>query len=89
MLAETHQFYFAFENSLCNEYVTEKFFNAMLVDMIPVVMNGANMSKIAPPNSYIDVKNFDSIKGNSFCVLTVKPMLLISRPGELFTKSFF
>ena len=33
--------------------------------MIPVVMNGADMSKIAPQNSYIDVKDFPAIKGDN------------------------
>ena len=35
--------------------------------MIPVVMNGANMSNIAPKNSYIDIKDFETIAGNKYC----------------------
>ena len=67
LLGETFQFYLAFENSLCDDYVTEKFFNVLLADMIPVVMNGANMSSIAPKNSYIDLKDFETIKGERYC----------------------
>ena len=28
--------------------------------MIPVVLNGANMSRVAPPHSYINVRDFNS-----------------------------
>ena len=58
------QFYLSFENSLCADYITEKFFKVLQYNVIPVVMNGANMSTIAPPNSYIDMKDFANIKGN-------------------------
>ena len=50
---------------MCDGYVTEKFFNILRADMIPVVMNGADMSKIVPQNSYIDVRDFPTIKGDS------------------------
>ena len=30
--------------------------------MIPVVLNGANMSSIAPPHSFINVQDFSSTK---------------------------
>ena len=42
--------------------MTEKFFNILHYDVIPVVLNGANMSDIAPPHSYIDVQDFNSTK---------------------------
>jgi hypothetical protein len=69
LLGQTFQFHLSFENSLCEDYVTEKFFNAMGSGMIPVVLNGANMSRIAPTHSYIDVKDFTTIRGNlKFCI---------------------
>ena len=30
--------------------------------MIPIVLNGADMKKIAPPHSYINVEDFNSTK---------------------------
>ena len=53
----------AFENSLCVDYITEKFFKVLNYDVIPVVLNGVNMSAIAPDNSYIDLKDFEDISG--------------------------
>ena len=70
LLGQTYQFFLAFENSICNDYISEKLFNVLHTDMIPVVLNGANMSQIAPEHSYIDVKNFATIEGKSKSVPT-------------------
>ena len=57
------QFYFSFENSLCSDYITEKFWKVLDYNVIPVVLNGVNMTKFAPQNSYIDIKDFSNISG--------------------------
>ncbi|XP_067130741.1 alpha-(1,3)-fucosyltransferase C-like [Centruroides vittatus] len=53
-----YKFYLSFENSICKDYVTEKFFQILQYDMVPVVYGGADYKKIAPPNSYIDALQF-------------------------------
>lgn len=60
MLMKNYKFYLAFENSVCTDYVTEKLFNILNYDVIPIVYGGANYAHILPPNSYIDVRNFTS-----------------------------
>ena len=60
-------FYLAFENSLCRDYITEKFRKIITSDSltIPVVLGGYSMEDyeiVAPPKSYIDVRNFTSAK---------------------------
>jgi alpha-1,3-fucosyltransferase len=58
-LAETHPFYLAFENSLCQDYVTEKY--ALVITnsrMIPVVFS--KNSNLYIPNSFIDANSFSS-----------------------------
>ena len=57
------QFYLSVENSLCEDYVTEKFWKVLSYNTIPVLLNGANMTRHAPPNSYIDIRDFSSVKG--------------------------
>ena len=37
-------FYLAFENSKCDDYVTEKFFATAKMDIVPIVMGGSNYS---------------------------------------------
>jgi len=58
---QIYKFYLAFENSLCEEYVTEKFYNALKSNMIPIVYGSADYRSIAPPNSFIDVRDFESV----------------------------
>ncbi|KAK6042855.1 hypothetical protein COOONC_19640 [Cooperia oncophora] len=38
-LTATHRFYIAFENSLCRNYITEKFFHRVSQLMIPIVLD--------------------------------------------------
>ena len=58
-----YKFYLAFENSFCEDYVSEKFSETILDGhTVPIVMGGANYKKIALPNSYIDVNDFDTIE---------------------------
>jgi len=80
LLGKTYPFYLAFENSLCEDYVTEKFFSALRSNMIPVVYNGANMSGIAPAHSYIDVKDFKTVRelGNYLQQVHSNPALFAS-----------
>ena len=58
MFEQNYKFYLAFENSLCEDYVTEKLFETLNYYIVPVVMAGADLENLAPPNSYIDVRNF-------------------------------
>ena len=58
-----YKFYLAFENSLCDEYVTEKFFYALhSAQIIPIVLGWARYDHYIPPSGYIDVRNFTSPK---------------------------
>ena len=60
LLERDYMFYLAFENSKCNDYVSEKFFATLEMDIVPIVVGGANYSAIAPPGSYIDANDFSS-----------------------------
>jgi alpha-1,3-fucosyltransferase len=60
MLESNYKFYLSFENSICPDYVTEKFFKIMsLRDIVPVVYGGANYAELAPEHSYIDALRFE------------------------------
>ena len=61
MFNSTYKFYLSFENSICPDYVTEKLFKILDYNIIPVVLNGANMADFLPPKSYIDANSFESV----------------------------
>ena len=59
-----YRFYLAFENSICSEYITEKYWNTLNSDAynIPIAL-GASLQeyeKYSPPNSYLHTRNFSS-----------------------------
>ena len=62
MIERDYKFYLSFENGICEDYLTEKVWNALQRFLVPVVMAGGNLPKMLPPNSYIDVANFTSPK---------------------------
>ena len=61
-LVKKYKFYLAFENTICTDYVTEKFWNALKRGMVPIAMGTsvANYEQLAPPNSFLHVDNFTS-----------------------------
>lgn len=62
-LIDQYLFYLSFENSNCEEYVTEKlWWNAYHKNAIPIVMGSSRDSykKLLPPDSYINIEEFAS-----------------------------
>ena len=57
-IEQTYKFYLSFENSICNDYVTEKFFLLMQRRIVPVVYGGADYGRLAPPHSFINARDF-------------------------------
>jgi hypothetical protein len=66
MIKRNYAFYLAFENRLCKDYITEKFWiDALLNYAIPVVRGGLTKNdyiSVAPPHSFINVEDFSSPK---------------------------
>ena len=61
MVEQKYRFYLSFENSLCDDYVTEKFFRMMHFTVLPVTYGGTDLDKYgAPPHSHIDAMKFGS-----------------------------
>ena len=53
-----YKFYFAFENSICKDYITEKFFGILNYNIIPVVLGGGNYSLFIPKSGYINALDY-------------------------------
>ena len=53
-----YRFYLSFENDICQDYITEKAFNALKLNTIPVILSGANLSSSLPPHSAINALDY-------------------------------
>ena len=49
-ISSQYWFYLAFENSICNDYITEKFWRSLDLEVVPIVMGGGNYTRDAPKN---------------------------------------
>jgi alpha-1,3-fucosyltransferase len=60
LISKEYKFYFSFENSICTDYITEKFFHILKYDIIPVVLGGGNYEYYIPRSGYINVLDYSS-----------------------------
>ncbi|ODM91932.1 Alpha-(1,3)-fucosyltransferase C [Orchesella cincta] len=61
-LGQKYLFYMAFENSLCVDYITEKPSHGWFHNMVPVIYALGKKETFAPPNSYIDALEFETVE---------------------------
>jgi len=58
-----YPFALALENSIAEDYVTEKFYQPLLAGTVPVYLGAPNIRDYAPdPTSYIDLRDFSSVE---------------------------
>ena len=57
-----YKFYLSFENRICRDYITEKFYGILDYELIPIVMGGGDYNEAGPPHSFINVRDYDSPK---------------------------
>ena len=79
MLNNDYKFYLAFESCLCLDYITEKFFENFIHDIVIVARGGSNYSKLLPPETFIDTSNFSSPKE------LAKYLLAVNNSKQLYT----
>lgn len=53
-----YKFYIAFENSLCEDYITEKFFNRYNFDVILLTYGGADYNYLLPSGTFVNANDF-------------------------------
>ena len=63
MINKSYKFYLGFENSLCSDYITEKFFKYFNLNTVVIVRGGADYRKLLPSDTYINTADFNSFKG--------------------------
>ena len=83
MMDNHYKFYLSFENSICDDYLTEKYFNIFRYNVIPVTFSGGKFSEIAPPHSSINVLDYPNTKS------LVKYLETLDNNDELFAEYFW
>ncbi|XP_075973110.1 alpha-(1,3)-fucosyltransferase C-like [Anticarsia gemmatalis] len=81
MLSEKYYFYLSFENSLSEDYVTEKLLKALNNDVVPIVYGGADYSRFLPPGSYLNARELG-------LYLLVEKMRHLMEEPELYAQYF-
>lgn len=62
-IIKQYKFTIAFENAISEDYVTEKFFEPLIVGSVPVYLGASNIEMFSPgEHTFIDVRNYDSPK---------------------------
>lgn len=80
---QKYKFYLAFENSICRDYTTEKYWHAQTIKhQIPVVAASNSTLSLLPPKSYLNLFDFPTVKD------LADEMLRIGNNATLFN-SFF
>ena len=63
MIERDYKFVISFENSLCLDYISERFFYNTKFNIIPVVLDlHGNVARFAPAGSYINALDYSSVK---------------------------
>ncbi|XP_013395516.1 alpha-(1,3)-fucosyltransferase 10 [Lingula anatina] len=58
-----YKFTMAFENGVCDDYVTEKFWRPLQLGSVPIVFGSPKIKDLMPSNhSIIDIRNYKTIK---------------------------
>jgi hypothetical protein len=60
-LIPSYKFFLAFENSLCIDYISEKYFNNYNSSWILVVRGGADYNRLLPKDTFINTADFTSV----------------------------
>lgn len=76
-LIASYPFTLAFENSICIDYVTEKFFDPLIAGSVPVYLGAPNIEDYAPGNHcYINVRDYANP-----CALAAYLKAVLAKPG--------
>lgn len=58
MIDTKYKFYLAFENSVCQDYITEKFYARWRFNSVPIVLSRKVVQNALPSNSFIAIDDF-------------------------------
>ena len=81
-ISSLYKFFFVFENSICEDYITEKFFDTLRHDIIPVVMGKLDYNFWIPPSGFINALDYQNAED------LAKYLINLSNDEEAYNKYF-
>ena len=84
-----YKFSLCFENMTMQGYLTEKIFDCFYAGCVPIYLGAKNISKLIPPDSFIDYRKFSSAQEllNHIMTLSDNEILLMKQAGKNFIQS--
>jgi hypothetical protein len=84
-----YKFSLCFENTTMQGYLTEKIFDCFYAGCVPIYLGAKNISKLIPPDSFIDYRKFSSAQEllNHIMTLSDNEILLMKQAGKNFIQS--
>jgi alpha-1,3-fucosyltransferase len=58
-IGREYKFFLLFENTVCRDYITEKFFDTIKFDVVPVVLGGGDYSYYLPKSGFVNALDFE------------------------------
>ncbi|XP_033753634.1 glycoprotein 3-alpha-L-fucosyltransferase A-like [Pecten maximus] len=80
--SKKYRFRIAFENANCKDYVTEKFWNSLQQESVPIVNWKSNQGGHIPKSSYINIHDFNSAEELG------KYLIILSTNKKLYNQYF-
>ena len=74
-LSKNYKYYFAFETNVCDNYVTDKFFNVLKYDLVPIIFKSFDHDKYVPNSAYINVNKYSTAKSLADYILYLESNL--------------
>lgn len=80
MVSKKYKFYLSFENAICQDYISEKFFRYISLDVIPVTRGFNNYFQHSPSEIFINTADFGSPE------LLAKRLLYLDKHDDVYIK---
>ena len=61
-IGKNYKFFLSFENSICEDYITEKFFDVLKYDIIPVTYGAGDYIKYIPSTGFVNIFDFTTLR---------------------------
>jgi alpha-1,3-fucosyltransferase len=74
-LSKNYKYYFSFENNVCDNYVTDQFFDILKYDLVPIIFKSFDHDNYVPNNAFINANQYSTAKSLADYILYLESNL--------------